>query len=204
LAPAGAIFAARADGNLPGFRLPETMKRETFDVAAGAAEPGAVAAPRRERKLIATVLLVVLLAAGCATTRTADPQADYPEERAQVERRLQEVFAAAETKDFDRLDGYHFYGPKFTKFSDSSSQRLDAAAGRKGEHDGLGSVTGMKMRADALKIDVFGNVAVATFILDYSFTAAGAAVRGKERSTLVFVKDGGGWKITHEHLSPIP
>jgi len=34
-----------------------------------------------------------------------------------IERRLQEVFAAAENKDFDRLDSYHFYGPKFTKFS---------------------------------------------------------------------------------------
>src|SRR5882724_6848659 len=90
-------------------------------------------------RLFASSALAGLLATGCASPRTADLQADYPEERAQIERRLQEVIVAAESKDFARLDSYHLYGPKFTKFSGSSSQRLDAAAGRKGEHDGLGS-----------------------------------------------------------------
>jgi len=45
------------------------------------------------------------------------------------------------------------------------------------------------MRADDLKIDVFGNVGIATFILDYSFDSGGVVVHRKERSTLVFVKD---------------
>jgi len=154
-------------------------------------------------RLLASSVLASFLVTGCASLSTADLQADYPEERAQIERRLQEVIVAAESKDFARLDSYHFYGPKFTKFSGSSSDRLDAAAGRKGEHDGLGSIKGLKMRADDLKIDVFGNVGIATFILDYSFDSGGEVVHRKERSTLVFVKDGGAWKITHEHLSPI-
>src|SRR6266852_1893687 len=85
---------------------------------------------------------------GCASLSTADLQADYPEENSQIERRLQQVIVAAESKDFDRLDSYHLYGPKFTKFSGSSAQRLDAAAGRKGEHDGLGAIKGLRMRAD--------------------------------------------------------
>jgi len=59
------------------------------------------------------------------------------------------------------------------------------------------------MRADALKVDVFGDVGIATFILDYSFEAGGATVPRKDRTTMVFVKEGGEWKITHEHLSPI-
>ena len=139
----------------------------------------------------------------CAALRTADVQAGYPEERAQIERRLQEVFVAAENKDFIRLDSYHFYGPKFTKFAGSSSERLDAAAGQKGEHDGLGSIKGLQMRADALKIDVFGSVGIATFILDYSFDSGGETFHRKERSTLVFVKESGAWKIAHEHLSAI-
>ena len=154
-------------------------------------------------RLIASSVLAAFLVIGCGSLRTVDLQADYPEERAQIKRRLQEVIIAAESKDFDRLDSYHFYGPKFTKFSGSSSQRLDAAAGRKGEHDGLGSIKGLKMRADDLKIDVFANVGIATFILDYSFDSGGEVVQRKERSTLVFVKEGGAWKITHEHLSPI-
>ena len=101
------------------------------------------------------------------------------------------------------LPSYHFYGPKFTKFTTSSPERLDATAGRKGEHDGLGSARGLKMRVDGLKIDIFGNVGIATFVLDYSFDSGGEAVHRKELSTLVFVKEGGAWKIAHEHLSRI-
>ena len=110
---------------------------------------------------------------------------------------------AAEKKDFERLDSYHFYGPTFTKFTGSSPERLDTTAARKGEHDGLGSINGLKMRDDDLKIDVFGNTGIATFILTYSFEAGGKTVQGRERSTLVFVKEMGEWKIVHEHLSTI-
>ncbi|HVM49089.1 MAG TPA: nuclear transport factor 2 family protein [Candidatus Acidoferrum sp.] len=143
--------------------------------------------------------LAAWLTAGCAGVHT--PQADASQ--AQIQRRLEEVFTAAESKDFARLDSYHLYGPKFTKFTGSSPGRLDAAAGRQGEHDGLGAAEGLRMRADALKIDVFDNVGIATFILDYSFESGGKVVRRRDRSTLVFVKDAGQWKIAHEHLSPI-
>ena len=101
----------------------------------------------------ASAFAVALLAAGCASLPTTDPQADYPKERAQIERSLQGVFAAAEDKNFNRLDDYHYYGPKFTKFTGSSSERQDATVGRKAEHDGLASIKGLKMRADSLKID---------------------------------------------------
>lgn len=154
-------------------------------------------------RLIAPALAVAFLVAGCASPPTADPQADCPLERAQIEHRLQEVIAAATAKDFNRLDGYHLYGPKFTKFSGSSPERLDASAGRKGEHDGLGAISGLKMRADALKIDVFGNVGIATFILDYSFDSGGEIKHAKERTTMIFVKEDGSWRIAHEHSSPI-
>ncbi len=154
-------------------------------------------------RMMASALLAAFLATGCASLRTANPEAAYAREQAQIEQRLQEVIAAAENKDFNRLDSYHLYGPKFTKFSGSSSEQLDAAAGRKGEHDGLGAAKDLKMRAEALKVDVFDNVGIATFILDYSFDSGGQAVHRRDRSTLVFVKEGGAWKIAHEHLSPI-
>src|SRR5438552_8272379 len=154
-------------------------------------------------QLLASCALALFLVTGCACLRPAALRADYPKERAQIEQRLEEVIVAAENKDFNRLDSYHLYGPKFTKFTGSSPARLDAAATRKGEHDGLASLQGLKMRADSLKIDVFGNVGIATFILDYSFDSGGQTVRRKHRSTLVFVKESGTWKIAHEHLSPI-
>ncbi len=151
----------------------------------------------------ASLLLSMLLAVGCCGVQTNKEQAEDREAQSQITRCLQEVFDAAEKKDFKRLDSYHLYGPKFTKFTGSSPKRLDAAAGRKGEQDGLGAVNGMKMQADGLKIDVFGEVGIATFILDYSFDRGGESIQKKERTTLVFVKEGGAWKIAHEHLSPI-
>ena len=84
------------------------------------------------------LLAVALLVAGCASMSTASLNTDNPEERAQIQRRLKEVFDAAEKKDLKRLDGYHFYGPKFTKFAAEQLDRQDADAARKGEHDGLG------------------------------------------------------------------
>jgi hypothetical protein len=49
----------------------------------------------------------LMLAAGCASVRTGDLPADDPAARAQIEGRLYEVLAAAESKDFDRLESYH-------------------------------------------------------------------------------------------------
>jgi ketosteroid isomerase-like protein len=100
-----------------------------------------------------------------------------------------------------RLDSYHFYGPKFTKFAAEVFGRQDAAAARKGEHDGSAAVNDLKMQADDLKIDVFGDAAIATFILNYSFKTGTGTIEKKARSTMVFVKDRGTWKITHEHFS---
>ncbi len=147
--------------------------------------------------------VIAVLLAGCASAPTAKLTADYPKEQAQIRTRLDEIIDAAEKKDFARLDSYHFYGPKFTKFAPEAPGRQDAEAARKGEHDGLGAATGLAMRADDLKIDVFGDVGIATFVLEYSFKAPSGVVEKKARSTMVFVKEGGAWKIAHEHLSAL-
>jgi ketosteroid isomerase-like protein len=158
---------------------------------------------RLTRRLPALVVPLMLLAASCTAVRPGDAQPEGEQERLQIERRLQEIMVAAENKDFERLEGYHLYGPTFTKFSGSSPARLDAAATRQLEHDGLASLNGLQMRADGLKIDLFGTVGIATFILNYSFAASGEVLHRKDRSTLVFVRERGDWKIVHEHLSPI-
>ena len=154
--------------------------------------------------LFVAALAGAFLAAGCASVRPVDAQASDPEARAQIERRLQEVFRAAESKDFARLESYHLYGPKFTRFSGASAARQDAAATRQIEHDGLAPLQGLKMREEELKIDVFGPVGIATFILDARFDFRGAADHRRDRTTLVFVNERGEWKIAHEHSSPIP
>jgi len=79
---------------------------------------------------------------------------------------------------------------------------MDAATARKGERDGLQAVNDLFMKAQDLKIDVFGNTGIATFMFDYGFKAGTISVQKQARATLVFVKEAGEWKITHEHFSP--
>jgi len=149
------------------------------------------------------LLPVAIVFVGCASAPNAKVTADNSKHRTQIQRRLLEIFDAAEKKDLDRLDSYHLYGPKFTKFAPEAVGRLDAAAARKGEHDGLAPVSDLKMQAEDLKIDVFGDAAVATFVMNYTFKAGGEAFQKQALSTLVFVKDHGAWRITHEHFSPV-
>ena len=148
--------------------------------------------------------LTILLLAGCAAPSPFKPKsiAAAPNyEKAQIERRLKEIFDAAEKKDMVRLDSYHFYGPHFTKFSGATPARQDAAVAREGEHEGLGSIDGLLMQAEDLKIEVYGNVAVTTFVLDCTFMAGNHGVDKKEQATMILVRDGGAWKIVHEHFS---
>lgn len=145
--------------------------------------------------------LGLIILAGCASGPETKTAANHPKERAQIQNRLLEIIDAAQKKDFERLESYHLYGPKFTKFSTESADRQDAEVARRGERDGLSAVSGLNMRADDLKIDVFGKVAVATFILNYSFKGGEQEMEKQARTTMVFVKDGKQWRIAHEHLS---
>src|SRR5881397_3223622 len=90
-----------------------------------------------------------LLIVGCVSSPTMDVR-EQRVAREQIESRLQEIFDAAEKKDMDRLDSYHLYGAAFTKFISERADRLDAEETRKGEHEALIAVSGLKMQADAL------------------------------------------------------
>jgi ketosteroid isomerase-like protein len=147
--------------------------------------------------------LAAILFAGCASAPKTDLTADDSKRAAQIQARLNEIMDACVKKDFDRLDSYHLYGPKFTKFSTTPPERQDAQAARQGEHDGLAAAKDLTMRADDVRIDVFGDVAIATFVLRYGFQTGTGRIEKQARSTLVFVKDGGQWRIAHEHLSAI-
>ena len=54
-----------------------------------------------------------------------------------------------------------------------------------------------------LVVNVFGDVAVATFNGHFVANVHGNPVARDQQSTLVFVKAGGDWKVVHEHFSPL-
>jgi len=127
----------------------------------------------------------------------------YLMEQEQVIDTLNDIMAAAAAKDFDRLAAHHLEGPKFTKFDDFAPlDRQDAGIARQCEEDGLGGVENFAYDLKDLQVDVFGPVAVATFVFHYAFDAEGDHVGLRARTTMVFVATGRTWKIAHEHLSP--
>jgi len=150
------------------------------------------------------ISLLALLVGGCASADRSGSAAVIANETAGLRRTIEQIIDACETKDLGRLDTYHLYGPSFTKFDANAPARLDAAAARNGEHAGLTAANELHMQADNLDIQIFGDTGIATFLLDYRFRLSGDTIHKTVRTTLVFVKDHGVWKIVHEHLSPVP
>ena len=91
----------------------------------------------------------------------------YDDERAEVERTLHQIMSAARRQAVEELESYHASGPKFTKFDDLEPlERQDADTTRRLERE---AITGVKEFAPDivdLKVDVFGPVAVTTFVMN--------------------------------------
>jgi ketosteroid isomerase-like protein len=156
------------------------------------------------RKWFCAILLASVVSPfiGCQSPGSSPANASDTEAQAQVRTRLEQIFNAAAKKDLDRLASYHLYGPRFSKFAPDSQNRLDAEAARNGENNAFSRINDFSARADDLKVDVFGNTAIATFVMSYGFKLETNSVNRQALTTLVFVRDRGEWKITHEHISP--
>lgn len=129
-------------------------------------------------------------------------QQQFLAEQQQVERTLREIMDAVRRKDVDRLEAFHLYGPKFTKFDDFEPlDRQDAEACRRSEREGIEAAEAAEFSFSDLKVDVFGTIAIATFVLDENLRVGGEAIKAKARSTMVFAKIENDWKIVHEHFS---
>jgi ketosteroid isomerase-like protein len=128
----------------------------------------------------------------------------YPTEQLEVERCLEDIMSAARRRAVDQLESYHAFGPKFTKFDDFEPlERQDAETTRRLEREAILSVKEFDPRVLDLKVDVFGPIAVTTFVMDYRVVAAeGERHSFRARATMVVAKDGGRWLIVHEHFSP--
>ena len=154
------------------------------------------------KKMLFSSLLAAILLSACQQ-KTDWINETYPEKQKAIEQTVQAIFESAKAKDMAKLDAFHLYGPKFSKFDDGEDkQRLNAAQGQQKENELFMALEAFQFNISQLKADVFGQVGIATFIIDYQAKVQGQDVSGKVRGTLVFVEDAGQWKITHEHFSP--
>jgi ketosteroid isomerase-like protein len=133
-------------------------------------------------------------------TPTANPT--ISDAQMQVRRRLEEIWPTVAARDFERLESFHLYGPSFTGFKDDKP-RGDAASCAAGERATFSRLERPTVDMNDLAINVFGDVAIATFNGHFTGQIAGNAVALDQQCTMVFARVGDDWKIVHEHMSPL-
>jgi hypothetical protein len=124
-----------------------------------------------------------------------------------VQEAIFEYFQIAKTKEIELIDSY--LDSKFTKFGDSPPyDRREFDRALMLEQLQFASISDYDFKIEGLKIEIRGDVAIATFLLeitgmivdDYSFR--GTTISSKSRTTIVLQKDKNGrWKMVHQHLS---
>jgi len=128
---------------------------------------------------------------------------EFPEAKQEVLETFMGIAQSIKDGDMDKLISYHAYGPKFTEFKDGAP-RNGGEDNETYERNLFGSVTEVvKFDAKDLKIAVYGNVANLTFHSDFQLKFGEDLAVVNNQITLLFVKTNDGWKLVHEHHSPL-
>jgi len=129
-------------------------------------------------------------------------------DRHDVETAIRAFFEAGKNKDLTALADFHASRDQFTKFDENppyTRQNSDEAFVY--EQAAFVNISDYDYTVDELRIDVLGDVAVASFYLSYSgmfvndYSFEGSPVRARTRVTMVLTRTLKGWKAVHEHLS---
>ena len=150
---------------------------------------------------VATYLLSSLIAKRVLTKGRDSP------ESVKVRDFIYKYFQLAQSKEIEKIE--EFFDPRFTKFGDSPPyDRRDFGRALMLEQLHFASLSDYDFKIENLNIEVMGNVALATFLLevtgmiidDYSFR--GTSVNNTSRVTIVLQTDKNDqWKMVHQHLS---
>jgi ketosteroid isomerase-like protein len=133
------------------------------------------------------------------------------EDKKAVEGTIRAFFEAGKNKDLAALAGFHAPGDQFSKFDETppySRQSSDEAFVY--EQAAFANISDYNYSIDDLRVDLFENVAVASFYLSYSgmfvndYSFEGSPIRAKARVTMVLGRTREGWKMIHEHFSRMP
>ena len=119
-------------------------------------------------------------------------------------------FEIGKSKELQAIQSLHYKDKRFSKFGDTPPyMRMDFNEACMYEELYFASVSDYDFKIEDLRVDLFDDTAVATFIVehtgmlvdDYSFT--GRTMRIRSRGTMVFQKKDSQWLIVHEHFSKI-
>ena len=132
-------------------------------------------------------------------------------DKKEIEAVIRAFFEAGKNKDLTALADFHASRDLFTKFDENppyTRQNSDEAFVH--EQAAFTNIADYDYSIDELRVDLLGDVAVASFYLSYSgmfvneYSFEGSPVRGRARVTLVLTRTKKGWKMVHEHLSRMP
>jgi hypothetical protein len=123
----------------------------------------------------------------------------FPEAQAELREVVNSIVKDAMTANIEGLQTVHLVSDKFTKFGPRSFDRQDVASTNETEAAFFSSITNFNQEIKDLKIDVFGDIGIATYSPHVSFVQDGEEKTGSGRQTLVFLKTENGWKFVHEH-----
>ena len=157
---------------------------------------------KKNNSLSIIITLLLLLLASCSEKKS--DQVDlvneiFPEAQSELSEVIKSIVRDAETANLEGLKATHLVSDKFTKFGPRSFERQDVESTNESELAHFGSITNFKAEVKDLKIDVFGDIGIATYYPHVSFEKDGEELTGSARQTLVFLKTSEGWKIIHEH-----
>jgi len=128
---------------------------------------------------------------------------EFPEAKQEVLETFGAIAQSIKDGDMEQLISFHAYGPKFTEFK-NGEPRNGYVANEAYERSVFGSVTEvLKFDANDLQIAVYGEVANLTFHSDFQLKFGEGLVVVNDQITLLFVNTPKGWKMVHEHHSPL-
>ncbi len=164
----------------------------------------------KSKMTFALIMILGILITGCKQTDQKAKEVkidlindEFPESQAEIREVFDGILKSIEEKDIEKLISYHAYGPKFTEFQDGE-RRTGSKENEAFERSFFPSFTTInKWEVNDLKIDVFGDVGLVTFHSDFQPIIESDTLRVVAQMALLFIKTENGWKITHEHSSPL-
>ncbi len=156
-----------------------------------------------KKRLTFTLIMIIGLLLTSCKAKSDLINDEFPEAKQEVINTFVDIAQSIKDGDMDKLISFHAYGPKFTEFKDGAP-RNGGDANETYERNLFGSVTEVvKFDAKDLKVAVYGDVANLTFHSDFQLKFGDDLAVVNNQITLLFVKTNNGWKLVHEHHSPL-
>lgn len=152
---------------------------------------------RRGTNYLFLTLMVLLVFTMFATHNSASSSEAQAQE--EIRTAIDAIIKDAEDANLDGLASSHLNSTKFSKFGPRKFERQDLESTNASEAAFFGSIANYKQEVHDLKVDVFGDIAIATYYPHVSFERDGEQVAVTGRQTFVFIRTNDGWKLVHEH-----